>query len=147
VTTGWDAVHRVTLEAPWDAFWLDVYDDPPTKDWYELITAVRSISDEGGVELACRAMSRLIAKHNITDRAGEPIEIVPDSLTGSLTRAIVHALLREPDEAPLVPTPSPVPSSTARKKSPRTSTSTTSLGTQGVISYTSSTPPAASLSE
>jgi hypothetical protein len=66
VTTGWDATHRVYLAAPWDSFWLDVYDDPPAGDWVDLSEAVRQMVGGGedletGVNRSCVAIRRLIA--------------------------------------------------------------------------------------
>jgi hypothetical protein len=90
----WDATRRVQLDPPWEQFWIERYVDPPIGDWLALAetagAAVESTTP-ANLDAACAALRRLIAAHNLTDRAGEPIAISFESLTYSLFLAIVTA--------------------------------------------------------
>lgn len=145
MTTGWDATRRVNLNPPWESFYLDVYEDPPAGDWINLIEAVRDIpTGEAGISRACDALNTLIAAHNLTNRAGEPIEIKYGTTNANLLLAIIQAFRGEADEpAPLVQTSSPATSSRAR---PNRSTlpSTRSPGKRARPTPSSSVHPAAS---
>lgn len=96
--TGWDATRRVHLDAPWEDFWLDIYEDPAIAVWLNL----KEVGEAGlrdprmeTIEKACLAVKPVIAGHNLTDRDGKPIEIELRALSVGLFKAVVLRILRE----------------------------------------------------
>jgi hypothetical protein len=125
VTTGWDATRRVQLDPPWDSFWVERYVDPPIGDLLALAdtaAAAIKVRSTQNLDATCAALRRLIAAHNLTDRAGRPIEISFESLTYSLLLSVVIAVQSTGESA--VPkgkkASSPAPSS-RRQRSPSAS--------------------------
>lgn len=95
--SGWDQTQRVKLDAPWEDFYIDVWQDPPIGAWLDLKTAaVEALSNPvpDAIEAALVAVRPFVSSHNLTDRAGEPIELEMRVMGASLFVAVVQAVLR-----------------------------------------------------
>lgn len=96
--TQWDVTRRVVLDPPWGDFWLELYEDPAIEDWLHIEETVNEAQANPEIEVirkACASLRPLVAKHNLTNRAGEPIEIDFDKMSVGLYRAVSLAVLRE----------------------------------------------------
>lgn len=131
MTAGWDAVERVQLAAPWDAYWIEVYLDPPLGVYVGMQRALREAIAQATAEnldALIRSMRPLVAETSLVDRAGEPLaDWSVDTMGSRLISGIADAIKGVQDGGasadPLPPTPkrsasSPGPGSPQRR-SPR----------------------------
>ncbi len=96
--SGWDQVRRLSLPAPWQEFWVDLYEDPPMGDWLDAqaaAVAAKSNPTPETIDAAVRRFGPFIAAHNITDRDGQPLaELSLHTLSAGLFAAILDTVQR-----------------------------------------------------
>lgn len=95
--SGWDQTRRVKLDPPWDDFYIDLWEDPPIGAWIDLReSAVEALGNPTpqAIAAALMAVRPLVSAHNLTNRAGEPIELELRVMGASLFTAVLRAILR-----------------------------------------------------
>lgn len=113
MTSGWDAVRRVTLTEPWSDNWVDVYLDPPMGIYIDMQKALSATIAQANAETLSAllaAMRPLVAGHNLVDRDGKPLEPwTADNMGVRLIKGIAAAIKQVQDEgeggAPADPLP------------------------------------------
>ena len=109
--SGWDQILRLALDEPWEAFWVDLYEDPPMGAWIDLqeaSAAALANPTPGPISKALGALAPLIAAHNLVDRTGEPLdfsEAGAGRFSLGLYAAVANRILREIGGAPAGPLP------------------------------------------
>jgi len=123
--SGWDAVRRITLDEPWQDFWVEVYLDPPMGiyiDMQKASSVALARPDEASMSALISSMRPLVAAHNLTDRDGAPLEPwVAANMGAKLIRSITAAITAAQNDeggAPADPLPK-TPASSSGRESPR----------------------------
>ena len=134
MSSGWDAVRRVTLAEPWQDFWVEVYLDPPMGIYIDMQKAASEAvarANEVTLTALIGSMHPLIAAHNMTDRDGDPLTTWSAATMGirlikGITAAI-HQVQNDDGGASADPLPrkraSSPGSASPRSRSPRTTPS------------------------
>lgn len=92
---GWDRTHRIELPEPWEGFWIEVLDNPPTSvllDLGEAVAKGQSDPRPEVIEAALAAARPYIAAHNLTGRDGKPLEWTLRAFAPSLIVAVIVAI-------------------------------------------------------
>ena len=131
--SGWDQARRVPLAEPWDEFWVDVNPDLPMGVWLDFKDAwerAKSSPVLETIEALIDQFARLVIRHNITDRDGEPLTFGFRTLTPKLVAAIGEAILTAQEGAGTAVDPfgNPAPSPEDSSPAPRSPSGSRSSG-------------------
>lgn len=139
MTNGWDAVRRVPLAEPWEAFWVDVYVDPPIGVYLGMQKAAAEALTNptaAAVDALVKSLEPLIGDHNMVDRQGDRLAFGIAGMGAKLIVCLKNAVASVVDDDgatadPLPPkrkAPSSRGSASRRGQSPRTTPSGASPG-------------------
>lgn len=115
--SGWDAVQRVTLAAPWQDFWVDVYLDPPMGIYIDMKAAVSlamALPNEANMDALLGSVRPLIADHNMTNRDGTPLTWAARNMGSRLIQSLTDAIHQVQDEGGASADPLPMNRATLR---------------------------------
>lgn len=144
--SGWEQARRVPLAEPWEAFWVDVNPDLEMGVWLDFNEAwqlAKSSPVVANIEAVVKAFGQLVIRHNLVDRAGEPLQFELRKLTPGLVARIGEAILsaQEGSGAAVDPfgnvVPSPEPSLVALPSRRGSSSSSSHRATRTATSRSS----------
>ena len=129
----WAQARRVPLAEPWDAFWIEVFADPPLAVYVEFEERLAEMERErttASAEAVIAVIAQLVKAHNLTDRDGRPIEL---SLRGGLTAGqlsgiskAIRTVLNGGGSADPLPSKAPSRGRSSRKKASRSTSGSSS---------------------
>lgn len=134
-SSGWDAVERVPLAAPWDQQWVEVYLDPPMGIWIQMrrqLGEATSVAGLEAIDALVGSLHQLVAAHNIPGRDGGELVWDAAHMGSRLIRAIAEAVTKVMEGgAPASPPTSPASSPAGASRSSRSRRTTRSGGLPG----------------